>query len=129
MKYKIKVKPNFLKHFGVFYKSAQAIGNTIWIPDYLEAMISKGDLNALAVIEHECTHIKRAREYGRIRWYLMYVVSSKFRLTEELEAIRSEFEYLQKNNLKPEYEKKAKWLSSWVYLKMISYDEAISRIN
>lgn len=127
--YKVKIKPSFLKHFGVLYKSATALFHTIWIPDYLSDMINKGDSKALAIIEHEKTHLKRATEYGQIKWYFKYIVSSEFRLIEELEAIRSEYQYLKKHNTSPDYEKKAIWLSSWVYLRMITFEDALKKLK
>jgi len=126
IKYKIKTKPSFLKPFGILYNSAQAIFNTIWIPKYLLDRINQGDINSLSIIEHEKTHILRAQKYGMFKWYLMYCFSNSFRLKEEIEAIRIEFKYLKKNNIIPDYEKKAKWLSSLIYLNMISYDEALN---
>ncbi|MCL1893511.1 MAG: hypothetical protein FWG02_04640 [Holophagaceae bacterium] len=40
-----------------------------------------------AIIEHEKTHLSQQRERGKYRWFIKYVASRKFRLSQELEPI------------------------------------------
>ena len=47
-------------------------------------------LNYPAVIEHEKIHLSQQREMGKYVWYLRYIFSKNFRLSQEMEPIAIE---------------------------------------
>lgn len=109
--------------------TAQAIYPNIYVPKWLyEHLKSKNsDPKREAVITHEQTHIKRQKEIGFIKWGFLYAFDSKFRLNEELIAIKEQLKYLKKKEIKisdEDIEKIACGLSSYLYLWMISYENA-----
>jgi hypothetical protein len=55
---------------------------------------------------------------------LKYLLFPKFRYKEEFLAIKSAMKYLKQKRLNFDIENKAKSLSSWTYLCMVSYDQA-----
>ncbi|QQG47517.1 MAG: hypothetical protein HY044_00265 [Candidatus Woesebacteria bacterium] len=119
----VKVKPIFFQH------TAQAIYPNIYVPKWLyEHLKSKNpDSERVAVIIHEQTHIKRQKEMGWFLWEIKYVFLPKFRLEEELLAIKAQVKYLKSKGIKydeKDVEKAAKFLSSYLYLWMVSYKEA-----
>jgi len=58
-----------------------------------------------------------------------YAVSPKFRFGEELEAIKAQMSFLKRNGLSFPIEATAKLLSSWLYLKPVSYETAIKKLK
>lgn len=74
-----------------------------------------------AVLEHEMTHYRRIKQFGYIKFAIMYFLSGKFRFNEELIANKSAFKILKKNKVKQDLDKKAQILSSWLYLWPVSY--------
>ncbi len=123
---KFIIKPSILKPFGGIYNSAQVFGKVILVPKHLHDSYIKEDIFATSIIEHELVHIERMYERGVLVWYLLYLTSAKFRLNEELEAIRIEAKYLKEHGYTFDYETKARYLSSWLYLKMITYQNAVT---
>jgi hypothetical protein len=122
--YKILIKPNFLRFFGVIYHSVQAIYPFIIAPKYVTEKASTRDPNYLSIFEHEVVHLRRAKELGVLRWYLSYLLSPKFRLNEEVVAYKKKFEVLKKYGRKFDIDSHARALSGWVYGKMIGYEDA-----
>lgn len=83
----------------------------------------------IAVLEHENKHIERQKELGFITFGIRYLFSPIFRFQEELLAIREEMRYLKKNKLSFDTDRSAKYLSSWLYLWMTSYDKAKKELD
>lgn len=54
----------------------------------------------------------------------LYAISANFRLSEELIAIIDEMEVLKKKGLSFNIDDKARSLSSWIYLKCVSFEDA-----
>ena len=138
MQSNIKVKPplpRLLKRISIldtlFTKTAQGIYPYILVPRHIY-----DDLNSpapspysLALIVHEQTHLDRQANYGWIKWMVSYSVSSKFRFGEELEAIKAQMEFLKRNGLSFPIEATAELLSSWLYLKPVSYETAVEELK
>lgn len=82
-----------------------------------------------AVLEHERTHLSRRRKYGANRYGWRYWFSSQFRLQEELMADQAMMSYLKRRNQSFPFERRAKILSSWLYLWMISSEEAKKKLS
>jgi hypothetical protein len=121
MKYKLLIKPKFLKFLGLIYNSAQVIYPYIIIP---ESLNKKSDPESLSILEHEKSHLKRMKEYGVFKWYLGYLFNKDFRLNEELYAYKRQFGFLKKYNIAFDIDKYSKILSSVIYLKMIDENKA-----
>lgn len=138
---KREIKKNGLKYEGILVKQKPRICNLLpWISSYTAQAIYPNiyvseevyeDLTRIrskagyvAVLEHEKKHIERQKELGVFKFGIKYLFSPKFRFKEEILAIKASMKYLKKKGLDFEVEKRAKWLSSWLYLWMTSYDDA-----
>ena len=111
--------------------TAQAIYPNIFVSKevYEDLSRSKPNHKFVAVLEHEKKHIERQKELGFIKFGVGYLFSPKFRFQEELLAIKEGMKYLKKNKLTFDTERSAKYLSSWLYLWMVSYDEAKKELD
>ena len=137
MQSNIKVKPplpRILKKIPIldtlFTQTAQGIYPYILVPRHIY-----DDLNSpapspysLALIVHEQTHLDRQSKHGWMQWMVSYAVSSHFRFREELEATRAQMRFLKRNGLSFPIEATAKLLSSWLYLKPVSYETALKEL-
>ena len=111
--------------------TAQAIYPNIFVSKevYEDLSRSKPNHKFVAVLEHEKKHIERQKELGFIKFGVGYLFSPKFRFQEELLAIKEGMKYLKKNKLTFDTERSAKYLSSWLYLWMVPYDEAKKELD
>lgn len=76
------------------------------------------------MLVHEKVHWIRQRNWLCIPWYIMYGISLKFRLEEEVLAYKTEYDYKKANGLYVSKDLIAKHLSSDTYNHMISYEDA-----
>jgi hypothetical protein len=138
MQSNIKVKPplpKLLKRISIldtlFTQTAQGIYPYILVPQHIYNDLNSPSPNpySLALIVHEQTHLDRQSKYGWIKWMVSYAVSSKFRFGEELEAIKTQMGFLKRNGLSFPIEGTAKLLSSWLYLKPVSYETAVEELK
>ena len=83
----------------------------------------------IGLVVHEQEHINRIRARGVITWYFKYFASSEFRVAEELAASHAQFRYLKAEGLSVNLEQKAKFLSSWAYLRPIGYEQALQKLT
>lgn len=106
--------------------SAHAIYPHVYVPTRIYRDLESKDPNPqnIAYVSHEKKHIERQKEIGWIKWMALYAVSASFRLSEELIAIHDEMEVLKKKGLSFEIDEKARALSSWTYLKCVSFEDA-----
>lgn len=123
----VKRKP-FLWQFIPWLSSytAQAISPNIYVSkEVFENLQSKTpNPRFIAALEHEKKHIERQGELGFLRFGVQYLFYPRFRFQEELIAIKETMKYLKKNGLVFDIGRSARYLSSWLYLWMISYDKA-----
>lgn len=98
----------------------------IFVSPEIYDSFSKGDSDPkiLAVLEHERKHLERQKEMGSLKVFWGYLFSPKFRLNEELLAIKESMKIYKANNLTFDIYRKAKILSSWLYLWMTSFAQA-----
>lgn len=92
--YKISTEPppvyeEAVKRFGVNFNKGVVFtyGNTIHtsdsnLPEHL--------------IEHECVHVRQQSELGAGAWWKLYFENPEFRLKQEIEAYRRQYEYIKK---------------------------------
>lgn len=117
---KIHKKPSFLKITGFFYYSAQAIGNTVFVPEslYKELMENKIDVTNEAILIHENTHLEEQRKLGLSKWLIKYLLNKNFRYEQELIANKAELRYLTKKGVDTNklIKSRAKAISGWRYL-------------
>lgn len=92
-------------------------------------MSNNPDPRYISVLKHEQTHIERQKKMGWIIWGLRYTFSPNFRFNEELEAIKTSMKYLKKVKSSFDTEKRAKFLSGWLYLWCVSYEEAKKELD
>ena len=69
-------------------RTAHGIYPHVYLPESLYTDFSsvKPSSKVLSVVEHEKKHVERQQEFGWLRWLILYVISSEFRLNEELAA-------------------------------------------
>lgn len=130
LKYKgitVKKKPKLWDLIPwLFSYTAQAIYPNIFVSERVWENLSRIRSNAyyVAALEHEKKHIERQKKLGFFNFGVKYLFLPKFRFKEELFAIKASMKYLKEKKLNFDIEGKAKFLSSWLYLWMISYDRA-----
>lgn len=127
----VRVKQHLWNIFPFTKYTANAIYPNIYVSkDVYENLNSKKPSpRYVAVLEHEQTHIERQRKMGWIKWGLKYALSYDFRFNEELEAIKAAMKYLKEMKSNFDTEKRAKFLSGWLYLWCVSYEKAKEELD
>lgn len=87
---------------------ANSIGPFIFLPKHI------------ALLLHKETHRKRQKQIGLFVFGFKYLFDPKFRFREELIAVKEGMKYLKKNNIPFNFDKNAKFLSSYIYLWPVS---------
>lgn len=102
--------------------TAQSIGPFIFLPSviYKDLKSSNPNPKHIALIIHEETHRVRQKEVGFVKFGIQYLFNPKFRFAEELRAVKEAMKYLKTNNVPFDFENKAKFMSSFVYLWPVS---------
>lgn len=82
---------------------------------------------------HETIHVKQQEKIGKDEWWRMYIDIQSFRLEQEIEAYRAEYQFIKRNIKNREavfkfLTRMAKDLSSSIYGDIITTDEAIKLI-
>ena len=116
-------KGSFLDLIPLLGRStANSIGPFIFIPlnIYNDLKSKKPNPKHIALLIHEETHRKRQKKIGFIKFGIKYIFDSKFRFNEELLAVKEGMKYLKKNKIPFNFDKNAKFLSSYVYLWPVS---------
>ena len=123
----IKPIPSFW-NYTIFLdtKTATTIYPNIYLPEEMYSHYISGELSITesSVLLHERTHIERQGSYGPIKWLFNYIFSRKFRLNEELFAIRKQMEFLALNGEDYDINKKASQFSSSTYLWVTTKEKA-----
>jgi len=121
-----KIYTKCKKIFGVNWNKGIIItyGNTI----YCKYKLPKEK------IIHEKTHIKQQTKYGVKKWWSKYFKDTKFRLNQELEAYRNEWEFIQNNIIGIQKKRLmlkriAIDLSSDIYGNIIDYKTALNLVQ
>lgn len=111
--------------------TSQAIYPNIYVPKHIYDDLTQiqSKTENVALLEHEKRHIKRQKKIGFFLWMFKYTILPKFRLNEEMLAIKDSMLYLKSKKIKFDIEKQARWLSSWMYLWMISYNKARNKLR
>ncbi len=106
--------------------TAQAIYPYIYLPPktYKELLDGKGTPRLQAVLVHEQTHLDRQEVTGPLLWVVRYLLDKRFRYEEELIAIREQMAVLAAANEELDISAFAQKLSGYIYLRMISYEQA-----
>lgn len=106
-----------------------AFGDTIWCP--------KNELPSPDLRVHEETHLKQqlySKFYG-VGFFILYRLLKSYRYRMELEAYQNQWRYIIRNHSlntfeREKYKKRiAQMMSSPMYGKMCSYNEAFKAIN
>jgi len=128
----VKQQPDLLEHLFWFNK---ARGRTFFQTIYLKKDIYD-DLKSgspapenLSVLAHEQTHIERIKKIGITKYSFKYFFFGKFRFNEELEANKAAFRILKKHKVEVDLTRKARILSSWIYLWPVSYNYALDHLK
>lgn len=120
-------KGSLLHNLPLIGKStAQSLGPIILLPDniYQDLKLENPNPKHLALLIHEETHRKRQKEMGYLKFAFKYLFNSNFRFQEELLAVKEAMRYLKKNHVPFDFDKNAKFLSSYVYLWPVSKEYA-----
>lgn len=129
---KIKKVPRFLWFaFNPRTRYALAYNSQIYVsPKVYDSLKNKNpDSYSIALLEHEIVHLKHKKQLGKGKHSLKYLLSPNFRLQEELAADTAMMKYLKGKGLSFSIEKRAKVLSSGLYLWMISCEEAKGKLS
>ena len=127
----VRLKKGLWNLFPFLNFTGQAIYPNIYLSKnvYENLKTNKPEPHYFAALKHEQTHIERATKKGWIIWNLKYIISPTFRFNEELEAIKSSMRYLKENNITFNTDKRAKHLSSYLYLWCVSYKKAKEKLD
>jgi hypothetical protein len=108
-----------------------ALYPNVYVPPWFFEELTSGtpDPYFEAIVIHEQTHIEREIQKGWFVWLALYLLSAKFRVDEELVADRELMRYLKERGVAFDLAKRAKQLSSWLYLRPISEGEAFDRLE
>lgn len=114
-----------LKKFKITDHTVFAYGDTLYNP------IGKDIPQDLMI--HEETHERQQKDYGVEQWWQMYIEKPAFRLTQETEAYRNQYQFLKTvfNRLgrKVALNRLAEQLSSELYGNIINKSEAKGLID
>lgn len=112
-------------------KTAHGIYPNVYLPQSIYNNLKSNIPNPynVALLLHEQEHVRRQKEQGTVNWLLKYIFSAKFRFNEELLADIPKIKYLKSKNLEFDLEKRAKQLSSWIYLWQVNYKEAKAKLQ
>jgi hypothetical protein len=112
-------------------KTAIAIYPHIYLPRSIYLDFLKGDYDSslLLVLSHEQIHLDRQREMGLFIWMIKYCLDRKFRLQEELYAVKSSIELARKIGVEIDLDKISKNLSGPLYLWMAEYDDVYAVLS
>ena len=125
-------KPKFLRLIPWLSSyTALAFFSRIYVSEKIFNDLNSNNPNpeSIAILKHEKTHVRRQKEIGSLKFGFKYFFSPQFRFQEELIAIRESMKHLKKNGIKFDINKSAKFLSSWLYLWAIPYDEAKKKLE
>jgi hypothetical protein len=127
----IKIKSGWWRLTPKCSQTAQALYPNIYLPReiYQDYSGSQPKPWTVSVVEHEATHLERQEKLGIWKWYVMYLLSPKFRINEELESIKKQMSILKKFGGNYPVEHGAKVLSGWMYLKAVNYDQAFRELQ
>jgi len=123
----VKGKPGFFKFIPILGEyTANSIYPWIFLPKgvYENLKFPSPNPPYVALLIHEQKHYERQRKIGWLLFGLKYLFSAKFRFNEELIAVKEAMKYLKKNNISFDFDRKAKTLSSYLYLWPVSKNYA-----
>jgi hypothetical protein len=89
---------------------------------YLRWTRNEMTLHDESIIVHEMVHLQRQEKIGTFAYTLKYFFSRKFRLKEELVAIREQMAFLKKHGQTYDFDRKAKQFASAEYFWVTSYE-------
>ena len=130
MKLEYKYPPNYdllCKHFPIKGKRGVVFtyGDTLYVPD-------KGEITE-DLYAHEETHTKQQSEIGIEEWWEKYIENVEFRLSQEVEAYRNQYQYAIENYNRPQRRRLLQHISrdlaSPMYGSLVSKEEAKSLIT
>lgn len=87
-------------------------------------MLGRLEARLQLVIVHELVHLERQKEMGLLLWLIKYCIDKKFRLNEELIAVKSSLKLSKSLGVEMSIDRISRNLSGPMYLWMVSYGEA-----
>jgi hypothetical protein len=112
------------KEFGVKWEKGIII-------TYGDTVHSIGALSQDLVV-HEATHVKQQEAMGKDKWWDKYFEDKEFRLSQEVEAYRNQYQFIRDNYSRPIRRTSLKRLATHMttlYAGMCTYDEAVELLN
>lgn len=128
----VKLQPKYQKYIPWLRRHLGSTFNkTIYLREdiYQDLKSKHPSPESRAVLAHEMVHCQRSRKMNLLEFGLKYIFSGKFRFNEELEANKAAFKILKKEGVKVDLKRRAKILSSWLYLWPVSYNYALTQIK
>lgn len=123
--YKLKPKTGLWSLLPFNSSTAQTIFPYIFVPKKVFVNLNsvEPDLKYIALIEHEKVHLEQ-QQNGVLIYLIKYILFPQFRYKQELVAYRTQIKYLKAHKIPVDIDKFAKILSSWIYLKCVSFKQA-----
>ena len=128
----LRPRPIFIDKLpGISASSGTAIYPYVYVGRSLYENLTSDepDHAGIALVLHEQEHLKRIGEAGVFKWYGRYFYSRTFRLDEEIEATKTQFNYLKQNGESVDLDHRAKILSGGVYLWPTNYQHAYALLS
>lgn len=92
-------------------------------------MLGRLETRLQLVLVHELTHLERQKEMGLFVWLIKYCIDKKFRLNEELIAVKSSLKLSKSLGAEMNIDKISRSLSGPIYLWMASHDEVCQLLS
>lgn len=114
----------YLPFFGT--TMASTIYTNIYLidEDYNDYFSDNPSILVQSIVIHEKYHVEKWKEIGLFKFGFLYFFSKKFRLEQELLAIREQMKFLKQYNEVYDIERKAKHFAGKDYRYLLKIDEA-----
>lgn len=124
---KIKKIPWFWKYIPFMEtEMASTVYQNIYLTekDYTDLCSENPSVLVQSILVHENYHVKKWKEIGLLKFSFLYFFSKKFKLEQELLAIREQMQFLKEHGETYDIERKAKHFSGKEYGYLLQIQEA-----
>lgn len=127
----VKQRPLLFDYLPAFLRPAFTIYPNIYLPpEVYQDLLGNNPLPvSRATLVHEQAHWERQRALGILRYGARYLLSKRFRYSEELAAIKPQMQLLYAANSRFDIADRAKRLASIEYLWCVPYKKALGDVT
>lgn len=123
-----------IKKIPLFWKYLPFFDTTMASTIYINIYLKEDDYNdyfsehpsvlVQSIVIHEKCHVEKWQEIGLFKFGFLYFFSKKFRLEQELLAIKEQMKFLKQHDEIYDIERKARHFSGKDYRYLLKIDEA-----